>query len=51
MPKAVSRAQARFFGAIAGGKIKRKGLSKKEARTRLRGITMKRLPARKKRRR
>jgi hypothetical protein len=47
MPKAVSRAQARFFGAIAGGRVKRKGFSKSEARTRLRGVKYKKLPARK----
>jgi len=50
MPKAKSKAQARFFGAVAGGKVRKKGLSKKEARTRLRGVKMKKLPARKKRR-
>lgn len=47
MPKAKSKAQARFFGAVAGGKIKKKGLSKKEARTRLRGVKKSKLPARK----
>ena len=47
MPKAKSKAQARFFGAVAGGRIKKKGLSRKEARTRLRGVRMKKLPARK----
>lgn len=49
MPKAKSKAQARFFGAVAGGKIRKKGLSKKEARTRLRGVNTKKLPARRKR--
>lgn len=47
MPKAKSRAQARFFGAVAGGRIRKKGLTKKEARTRLRGVKVKRLPKRK----
>lgn len=49
MPKATSRAQARFFGAVAGGAVKRKGLSKSEAKSRLRGVKLKKLPARKKR--
>jgi hypothetical protein len=50
MPKAVSKAQARFFGAVAGGtaRKKSKGLSKSEAKTRLRGVKMTKLPARKK---
>ena len=48
MPKARSKAQARFFGAIAGGKIKRKGISRAEARTRLRGVKMSRLQGRRK---
>lgn len=47
MPKAKSRAQARFFGAVAGGRLKKKGLSRKEARTRLRGVKYKKLPAHK----
>jgi len=51
MPKAASKAQARFFGAVAGGRIKKKGLSKKEARARLRGVKMSKLPTRKRRRR
>jgi hypothetical protein len=46
MPKAKSKAQARFFGAVAGGKVRKKGLSRKEARTRLRGVRVKKLPAR-----
>ncbi len=53
MPAPTSKAQARFFGAIAGGKVKRKGFTAKEARTRLRGTKFKNLPAyarRKKRR-
>jgi hypothetical protein len=50
MPKAVSKAQARFFGAVAAGKSKKggKGLTKREAKTRLRGVKMSKLPARKK---
>lgn len=48
MPKAVSKRQARFFGAVAGGKSRKKtGMTKKEARTRLRGVKMSRLPERK----
>lgn len=47
-PRAASKAQAKFFGAVAGGAIKKKGLSKKEARERLRGVKMEKLPARKK---
>lgn len=47
MPKAKSKAQARLFGAIAGGrKTKAKGLSKKWARNHLRGVKVKKLPAR-----
>jgi len=46
MPKAKSKAQARFFGAVAGGQAKRKGLSPAEARKRLRGVHVKRLPPR-----
>lgn len=45
--KARSKAQARFFGAVAGGQIKRKGLSRKRAQEMLKGTKMKRLPARK----
>ena len=49
MAKAVSKAQARFFGAVASGKAKNggKGMTRKEARKRLRGVKMSRLPARK----
>ena len=47
MPKAVSKRQARFFGAVAGGKIHKPGLSMDEAAERLRGIDMRRLPSRK----
>lgn len=48
MPKASSKKQAAFFGAVAGGKIKKKGLTKTEAKSRLRGVKMSKLPARKK---
>lgn len=48
MPKPTSKAQARLFGAAAAGKqTKAKGLTKGEARERLRGTNVKRLPARK----
>ena len=47
MPKAVSKAQARLFGAIAGGKgTKATGLTKKEAKVRLRGVKVGKLPKR-----
>lgn len=46
-----SRAQARLFGAVAGGKrTKAKGLSRKKAREALRGSKVKKLPARKRKR-
>jgi len=41
----VSRAQARFFGAAAGGQIP--GFSSSEAQNKLRGVNEKKLPARK----
>lgn len=48
MPKkAKSKAQARFFGAVAGGKVKAKGMPRKKAREMLEGTKMKGLPARK----
>lgn len=48
MPKAKSKKQARLFGAIAGGKkTKAKGMTKKEAKSRLRGVSIKKLPTRK----
>jgi len=48
--KAKSRAQARLFGAIAGGaKTKAAGLSPAEAREMLKGTKLSKLPARKKR--
>lgn len=47
MPRPKSKAQARLFGAIAGGRsTKAKGMSRAEARGRLRGVKVKRLPAR-----
>lgn len=47
MPKPKSKAQARLFGAIAAGKsTKAKGMSKAEAKARLRGAKVKKLPAR-----
>lgn len=42
--KPVSRQQAKFYGAIAGGKINVPGLSQSEARGKLRGVKMKKLP-------
>lgn len=49
MPKkAKSVQQARFFGAIAGGELKKKGLSKAKAKEMLRGTKMKELPKKKK---
>jgi hypothetical protein len=44
--KPVSRAQARLFGAAAGGQIP--GFSPAEAKNKLRGVTESKLPARKK---
>lgn len=43
---ATSKAQMRFMGAVAGGAIKKKGLSKKQAEEYVRGQKMKNLPAR-----
>ena len=39
-----SKAQARFMGAIAGGRLKKKGLSKKKAKEFLRGVRVGKLP-------
>jgi hypothetical protein len=51
MPKPKSQAQARLFGAIAGGKsTKAKGMSASEAKTRLRGTKVKSLPKRSRKR-
>ena len=45
MPKPTSKRQAGLFGAVAAGKkTKAKGLTKSEARTRLRGANVKSLP-------
>jgi hypothetical protein len=43
--KPVSRAQARFFGAAAGGQIP--GFDSKEAQNKLKGVNEKKLPERK----
>lgn len=48
----VSRAQARLFGAVAGGKkTKARGLSRSEAKGKLRGRHIKGLPARSRKKR
>ena len=44
--KPVSKAQARFFGAAAGGQIP--GFSPDEAKKKLEGVNQSKLPARKK---
>ena len=44
---AKSKAQARFMGAVAGGVIKRPGLSKETAKEFVRGVNTKKLPAKK----
>lgn len=44
---AKSKAQARFMGAVAGGALKRPGLSKEKAKEFLRGVNTKKLPAKK----
>jgi hypothetical protein len=49
--KAKSKAQARFLGAVAGGRVKVKGLTSKTAREMLKGTKVKKLPARKRKRR
>ena len=43
---AVSKAQMRFMGAVAGGAIKKKGLSKSQAKEYVRGQKAASLPAR-----
>jgi hypothetical protein len=45
---AVSKKQARFMGAVAGGVIKKKGLSKAQAKEFIKGQKVSKLPARKK---
>ena len=48
MPKAKSKAQARLFGAVAAGKrTKASGLTRTEAKERLRGVKVSKLPKRK----
>jgi hypothetical protein len=44
MPKVKSKAQARFFGAVAGGAIESKGLSESKAKEMLRGVKLKGKP-------
>ena len=44
---AVSQAQARFMGAIAGGSLKKKGLPPAKAKEFLAGVDVSKLPARK----
>jgi hypothetical protein len=44
---AKSKAQMKFMGAIAGGKIKKKGLSAAKAKEFIKGQKMKGLPMRK----
>lgn len=52
MPKPRSKAQARLFGAVAGGRsTKASGMTRKAARASLRGRKLKKLPARSKRKR
>lgn len=41
-----SKAQSRFMRAVASGSIKKKGLSKKEAKEFVSGYSLKRLPNR-----
>ena len=43
---ATSKAQARFMGLVASGKKKVKGLSKAKAKEFLKGVKIKKLPAR-----
>ena len=47
MAPAVSQAQARFFCAVAGGKLKKPGLPKSKAKEFLRGVDVATLPTRK----
>jgi hypothetical protein len=44
MPKAKSKAQAGLFGAIAGGTKTMHGLSAAEAKKRLKGVKVSKLP-------
>lgn len=45
MPRPKSRAQARFYGAIAGGSVKLKRFPKSAAHDSLRGVKVSKLPA------
>lgn len=45
MPAVKSKAQARFYGAVAGGTIHVPGLSAKKAQEDLKGKKLKKLPA------
>ena len=48
MPNKIkSKAQAKFLGAVAGGAIKKQGLSKKKAKDMLQGANISQLPKRK----
>lgn len=47
---AKSKAQLRYLGAIAGGKIKKKGLSRSEAKEFIKGQSSKNLPEHSKKR-
>lgn len=47
---AVSKAQARFMGAVAGGAVKKPGLPAAKAKEFLRGVDVSKLPARKQKR-
>ena len=52
MPKAKSKKQARLFGAVAAGKAtKASGMTKAEAKERLRGVKVSKLPKKKSRKR
>jgi hypothetical protein len=42
-----SKAQARFMRAVASGKVKKKGLSKKQAKEYVSGYSLKGLPKKK----
>lgn len=48
--KAKSKAQAAYFGAVIGGAVKAKGLSKSEAKDKLRGVKISKLPSKVKKR-
>jgi len=49
MGKPKSKAQARLFGAVAGGKkTKAHGMTPAEAKKRMEGVDMSKLPAKKK---